>query len=92
MSANERITRLVKLIGGDPGKIKRDYAGTYSYHEAHGSLDIRISNTEAFECPWVDIYHFGVGSIGLFRVQDDNKSAELIEDYKELFGEAAGDD
>ena len=89
MSAKERITKLVQRIGGDTSGIYRDYNGAYQYRETHGELDIRITNSEDFDCPWVDIFHFRVGSIALYRVQDDDIAAELIEEYKEIFSETA---
>ena len=92
LSAKERITRLVKLIGGDTSEIYKDYNGAYQYQEIHGELDIRITNSEDFDCPWVDIYHFKAGPVALYRVQDDDIAVELIEEYKEIFREAPSND
>ena len=92
LSAKDRITQLVKSVGGDTSHIRTDYNGGFDYYERHGDLDIRISNHESYDCPWVDIYHFKVGPVALYRVTDDAKAAELIEEYKEIFRETPGSD
>ena len=89
MPAKERITNLVKLIGGDTREIYKDRNECYQYKETVGELDIRITNSDHFDTPWVDIYHFKVGPVALYRVTDDDKAAELIEEYKEIFLETA---
>lgn len=92
LSAKERIEQLVKAVGGNTAEIYKDYNGAYQYHEAHGELDIRITNSEDFDCPWVDIFHFRAGPVALYRVQDDDIAAELVEEYKEIFRETPGSD
>lgn len=89
LSAKDRITQLVKAVGGDTSQIRAEYNGGFEYHERHGALDIRITNNESFGCPWVDIYHFETGPVALYRVTDDAKAAELIEEYREMFRETA---
>ena len=88
MDAKERIKQLVTAIGGDPATVYTDYNGSYKYHEAHGKLDIRITNSDSFKWPWVDLFHFGDGSVALFQVRDGGIAAELIERYKEIYREA----
>lgn len=85
LSAKERMEHLVTLLGGDTSEIYRTYYGNYHYHAAKGELDIRISNSDAIERPWVDIYHFGVGPIALFCIEDDGRAARLIKEYQEVF-------
>ena len=87
LDAKQRITKLVEAIGGDTARIYRDYNGAYQYSDLCGELDIRITNSENSGCPWVDIYHFRVGPVALYRVEDDKIASDLIHRYKEIFNE-----
>lgn len=86
MKAKDRIAELVRLVEGDPASIDKDYNGSWVYRETHGELDIIITDSDSYDCPWVDIYHFQAGPVALYRVTDNTKAAKLIEEYKEDFG------
>ncbi|UBI10013.1 hypothetical protein LA324_05230 [Corynebacterium coyleae] len=94
MNAKQRLEGIVRLIGGNPSTITRDYNGALQYRETYGELDILITDSDSYDHPWVDIYHFQVGPVALYRVSDDEKAAQLINEYKEIFddSETAGDD
>lgn len=94
LNAKDRLTRLLHAVGGNPDKIRVGYNGEYEYQETYGDLDIRITNSDSYDCPWVDIYNFKTGPVALYRVSDDDKAAELINEYREVFNvsEAVGDD
>ena len=85
MEPNIRQEQLVRAVGGDPVRVVKDYNGGYQYGELTDQLDIRISNHELYDTPWVDIYHRDHGPVALYRVQDDQKAADLINEYKEVY-------
>lgn len=92
LNGKQRLQNLVRSIGGSVSDVYTDFTEQHQYAEGYGPLDIRITNSDSFTVPWIDIFHNELGPVALYRVTDDEKAAEMLLDYKETFGETTATD